>query len=31
MNQFAKILENEFPGIKLTESYSGALIIANEG
>lgn len=28
---FANMLENEFPGIKLTESYSGALIIANEG
>ena len=28
---FAKILEKKFPDAKLTESYSGALIIANEG
>ena len=31
MNQFAKTLEENFPGIKLTESYSGALVITNEG
>ena len=29
MNQFAKTLEENFPDIKLTESYSGSLIIAN--
>lgn len=28
---FAKTLEENFLGIKLTESYGGALIIANEG
>lgn len=28
---FAKTLEENFPDIKLTESYSGSLIIANEG
>lgn len=28
---FAKILEKKFPDAKLTESYSGALIIENEG
>lgn len=31
MNQFAKTLEEKFPDAKLTESYSGSLIIANEG
>lgn len=31
MNQFAKTLEKKFPDIKLTESYSGALAITNEG
>ena len=28
---FADMLEENFPGITLTESYSGSLIIANEG
>ena len=28
---FAKTLEENFPDIKLTESYSGALVITNEG
>lgn len=28
---FANMLEKKFPDVKLTESYSGALIIANEG
>lgn len=28
---FAKMLENKFPDAKLTESYGGSLIIANEG
>lgn len=31
MMNFAKTLEENFPDIKLTESYSGPLIIANEG
>lgn len=31
MNQIAKILENNFQDIKLIESYSGSLIIVNEG
>lgn len=31
MKQFAKTLEENFPDAKLTESYSGSLIIANEG
>lgn len=28
---FANMLEKKFPDAKLTESYSGALFIANEG
>lgn len=28
---FAKMLEKKFPDVKLTESYGGSLIIANEG
>ena len=31
MNQIAKILENNFQDIKLIESYSGSLIVVNEG
>ena len=30
MKQFAKTLEENFPDITLTESYSGSLVIANE-